>query len=346
MSDWNRAGGGFTSGSRPNYLASAATGFAVGYGLSRFSAMQRERAQAEWDWLVHSNTAANMAVGMPLSQASALGAEQAHYIILSGRRSRLWWTMPLKTVLYGLAAFVTVMMVAIVLFFALSMLGKSDGKWFDPTTKFMLNIWLWLGVGVLLAWWESSELCGLPFIPLGQVRLKRPWFPGDPHPVPGSGRDGAGRTDRSQPVSHGESRGTLKPSDSLEVDIDAETQQLRDLIAAMSRGRRPDPEPQTEDLLAAAQRLQADALKDLAKIEVDARSLTMRIRIALSGEPTGNQTRLGQLAEIEAALEPAYDNLRRAVIAADTSTARSIVQRQIQPRLDEIRLAFGDVDVD
>jgi hypothetical protein len=258
------------------------------------------------------------------------------FLFNNAERNKLWWRVPVQSVLRGAFVYVLWLLFAYV--------TTLFGVWASPNAKalrtFLLYHWeIWLALGALWSWVVLRRRALLPLIPFNAGGVLRPWFPGDPEPVPG--------TSRTQGVSpSGLARETpLVGGPSLEQPqvVRGPRPSQRSWSIDASRYEEEAQATNATDESGAVYGAEA-ALADLAKVEPDLRLALAKCQQFLDSRGEYDTPRARRLSAIQVRIEPDFQRVRSALFAHDTATAIRILTERVNPVTQEIATLFRDDD--
>lgn len=165
----------YSNGGGRNFLGNFAFGLAIGVVGSLVDEALATRQQERRASTYSQCYAANLASGVHPDKAGPLAEAQAVYLINWETRQKLWWRLPLHSIVFGILAFVLFLLMGWAIFVF----------WTSPSANtaqhFLFNhLEIWLVPGAVLGWLTLHSDAGLPLVPFTGNARPRPWFPGDP----------------------------------------------------------------------------------------------------------------------------------------------------------------------
>jgi len=314
-------GKGYSSKGPPNYVffgLGAVFGWIIGGRINEW--LDQSAASNEYQWFMFRAECQerNLRSGVAPGLAEQLADSQVAYLFGRAQRNQLWWRVPIMSILRGICVYI--------LWFLFASITSFFGLWASPNAEafqeFLLyHVEVWWALGALWAWIELRQQAHLPLIPFTDGAPKRPWFPGDPGPVLGGAPASVNRS--------ADSTGRLMaaPANTPPTTLEHE------LYGSNS-----------DDVAAETPIHYTEAAASLAKVEPDLRLILMRCQSFLDSKGERNTPRARRLAEIQASVEPDFQNVRTALFAQDTPTAVRILTERIHAVTEEIATLFGNED--
>ncbi len=348
------------NGGLPNWAffgIGAALGWILGDQISDRLDERRQANETPWFDAHAELYANNLQAGVGPEPAGQLADAQVGYLFVRAERNRLWWRLPLQAIGRGVVIYLLWFPIS----FVLLLVSGDDNKAINRVTSFGFNHWeVALGLGLLWAWWALHRGVLLPFIPFTRGGPERPWFPGDPGPVPGqppperqrpggpSGSGGASGARRPlNPLIGGGSPGTgVSPA-----TIRGEVVPSGQVVA--SSGASPESAPVPTSAQPAPATGQpaggVDAREPgdeyLGRVITQTRLWLMSIRAFLESQGEAESPRAKRFRWVAKRLDKVFDDARTDVLLThllvdDAPGAVAIIRIDVQPLVAEVAALF------